>query len=58
MGLENAYGNGIDYGNMQTGRYIGKTEDLQKEMHNISSAVQHKVKTKQLAEQEKEDKEK
>jgi len=57
VGLDGAYGNGIDYGNMQTGRYIGKTEDLKKEMLNISSSVQQKVKTKQLAEQEKEDKE-
>jgi hypothetical protein len=57
VGLEGDDGQGLDYGAGPNGRYIGRTEDLQRELSNINQNVQVRVKSKIAAEQEKEDKE-
>jgi hypothetical protein len=36
VGLEGGIGQGLDYGVGQTGKYIGRTEDLQRELANIN----------------------
>lgn len=50
VGLEGDDGQGLDHAAGQNGRYIGRTEDLQRELSNINQNVQLRVKSKMAAE--------